>query len=343
MNAAMGAGVAGRQATMKAIVRHSYGTAKLLHLEDLERPEAGEGEVIVRVQAAGLPRSAWHLMSGLPYLIRVAGYGLRAPKNPILGSELAGVVESVGSRVNRFRPGDEVFGSGIGAFAEYVRAREDRLAPKPPSLTFEEAAAIPESAVTALHALRDHARVRPGQWVLVIGASGGVGSFAVQLARAFGAEVTGVCSTGKVDLVRSLGADHVIDYTRGDFAEPGQTYDAIIDIGGCRPLTHMRRHLAPDGRLAIVGGEDGGRLIGPLGRSLRGLLLSLLGPQKFITFVAAVRAEDLAFISGLIDEGKVKPAIEHVYPLSETAEAMRHLEAGRARGKLVIRVADVDS
>lgn len=340
MKAVTEAGVAGRKATMKAVVRHSYGTADVLRLEDVDKPEAGEGEVIIRVRAAGVPRSAWHLMTGLPYLVRIAGYGLRAPKYPVLGSELAGVVESVGSGVARFRPGDEVFGSGVGAFAEYVRAREDRLAPKPPSLTFEAAAAVPESAVTALQALRDHAHVRAGHKVMVIGASGGVGTFAVQLAKAFGASVTGVCSTEKVDLVRALGADHVIDYIKDHFAEPGQAYDAIVDIGGTRPLSELRRHLTPSGRLIIVGGEGGGRVIGPLGRSLRGLLLSTFARKKIVTFVAGVRAQDLEFLSRLIAEGKVKPAVDRTYPLSDTAEAIRYLEAGRTRGKLVIRVAD---
>lgn len=333
------AGVEDRAATMKAIVRRQYGSVDVLRLDEVARPSIGDEEVLVRVRAAGVPRSAWHLMTGLPYLVRVAGYGLRTPKNPVLGSEFAGVVESVGSRVRRFGPGDEVFGTGDGAFAEYVRARQDRLAPKPPGLSFEEAAAVPESGVTALQALRDHARVGDGQHVLVIGASGGVGSYAVQIARALGASVTGVSRTDKLDLVRAIGADRVIDYTSGDFAEAGQTYDVILDIGGSRPLTMLRRHLAPSGRLIMVGGEEGGRLIGPLGRSLRGLLLSVTGHQKFITFLAAVRAPDLEFLTGLIEAGKVKPAIDRIYPLSDTAAAIRHLEEGRARGKLVIRVA----
>ncbi len=341
MNTAIESGVAGSKATMRAIVRDRYGAADVLRVAEIERPEAGDGEVLIRVLAAGVARSAWHLMTGLPYLVRIAGYGLRAPKNRVLGSELAGIVESVGSGVTRFRPGDEVYGSAPGgAFAEYALASEDSLAPKPPSLTSQEAAAVPESAATALQALRDHAHVRAGDNVLVIGASGGVGTYAVQIARALGASVTGVSSTEKVDLVRRLGADHVIDYSTGQFAEPGRTYDAILDIGGSRPLAALRRHLTPSGRLVIVGGEGGGRLIGPIGRSMRGLLLSAFGRQKFVTFIAAVRSPDLELLTELIEAGKVKPAIDRIYPLSDTAEAIRYLEAGRARGKLVIRVAD---
>lgn len=339
MHAIAAAGVAGSTDTMKAIVRRHYGTADVLRLDEVDKPRIGDHEVLARVRAAGVARSAWHLMTGLPYLVRVVGYGLRAPKNPVLGSEFAGVVESVGSRVTRFQPGDEVFGSGSGAFAEYVSAREDRLARKPPSLTFEAAAAVPESGLTALQALRDHARVGDGQTVLVIGASGGVGSYAVQLAKALGASVTGV-SASKLDLVRAIGADRVIDYTTGVFAEPGQAYDAILDMGGSRPLAALRGHLTPTGRLVLVGGEEGGRFIGPLGRSFRGLFLSAIGRQKFVTFVATVRAPDLEFLAGLIEAGKVKPIIERTYNLSDTAEAIRHLEAGRARGKLVVRVAD---
>ncbi len=329
------------KATMRAIVRDHYGTADVLRLAEVELPEMGDSEVLIRVSAAGLARSAWHLMTGLPYLVRIAGYGLRAPKNPVLGSELAGIVESVGSQVRRFRPGDAVFGSArSGAFAEYAVAREDALAAKPPSLTFEEAAAVPESGATALQALR-HAHVSAGARILVIGASGGVGTYAVQIAKALGASVTGVSSAEKVDLVRGLGADNAIDYGTGDFAEPGHTYDAILDIGGSRPLAALRRHLTPTGRLVIVGGEGGGRLIGPVGRSLQGLVLSAFGRQKFVTFLAAVRSPDLQFLNELIEAGKMKAAVDRTYPLADTAEAIRYLEAGRARGKVVIRVADV--
>jgi len=231
--------------TMKAIVQDAYGSADVLHLREVSKPEIDDDEVLVRVRAAGVDRGVWHVMTGLPYLIRMAGYGLRAPKKPVLGTDLAGVVEAVGKKVTRFRPGDEVLGTGQGSFAEYAAAREDRLAPRPANLTFEQAAAIPVSATTALQALRDQGHVRAGQKVLVIGASGGVGTFTVQLAKAFGAEVTGVSSAAKLDLVRSLGADHVIDYTREDIADRGQLYDLILDIGGNRPLPQLRRALTP--------------------------------------------------------------------------------------------------
>jgi NADPH:quinone reductase-like Zn-dependent oxidoreductase len=217
---------------MKAIVHDAYGSADVLELRDVDRPAIADDEVLVRVGAAGVDRGVWHVMTGLPYPIRLAGYGLRAPKNPVLGMDLAGVVEAVGTDVTRFGPGDEVFGIGKGAFAEYARAPEDKLAPKPANLTLEQAAVVAVSGLPALQGLRDHGKVRPGQQVLIIGASGGVGTYAVQLAKAFGAQVTGVCTTTKVDMVRSIGADHVIDHTRADFAEGGQRYDMILDVGG---------------------------------------------------------------------------------------------------------------
>src|SRR5215208_6636918 len=217
---------------MKAIFRDEYGSPDVLQLRDIDKPEITDDEVLLRVRAAGVGRDVWHVMAGLPYPIRLAGYGFRAPKNPVIGSDVAGVVEAVGKNVSRFRPGDEVFGVGKGAYAEYVCALEDKLAPKPENLTFEQAAAVPIMGSTALQALRDHGKVRQGQEVLIIGASGGVGTYAVQIAKSFGALVTGVCSTQKVDMVRSIGADHVIDYTQEDFAESGQRYDVILDIGG---------------------------------------------------------------------------------------------------------------
>ncbi len=240
---------------MKAIVQDTYGTTDVLELRDINKPEIAEDEVLVRVKAAGVDRGVWHLMTGLAYPIRLAGYGLRAPKTPVPGSDLAGVVEAVGNEVTRFQPGDEVFGIGKGAYAEYARARESKLAPKPENLSFEQAAVVAISGLPALQGLRDHGRLTPGQQVLIIGASGGVGSYAVQLAKAFGAEVTAVCSTTKVDLVRSLGADHVIDYTRDDFAEGKQRYDVILDIGGNSSLSQLRRALTPKGTLVIAGGE----------------------------------------------------------------------------------------
>ena len=237
---------------MKAIARDTYGSTDVLELRDISRPEIGEDEVLVRVHAAGVDRGVWHIMTGLPYPIRLAGFGLRAPKNPVIGADLAGVVEAVGNRVTRFQPGDEVFGIGKGSFAEYARALEDKLAPKPANLTLEQAAVLAISGLTALQALRDHGRVEPEQEVLIIGASGGVGTFAVQIARAFGAHVTGVCSTTKVEMVRSIGADHVIDYTREDFTEGEQRYDLILDIGGNSTLASLRRALTREGTLVIT-------------------------------------------------------------------------------------------
>ncbi len=242
---------------MQAIVQHAYGPPDVLRLEDVEPPVIGDDEVLVRVHAAGVDPGVWHLMTGLPYLVRVMGYGLRAPKTRVRGTDVAGRIDAVGEKVTQVRVGDEVFGVCEGSFAEFARAKADKVAPKPASLSFEQAAAVPVSGLTALQGLRDQGEVQPGQQVLIVGASGGVGTFAVQLATAFGAEVTGVCSTGKVDLVRSIGASHVIDYTRDDFARPGRRYDVILDTGGNRPLRDLRRALAPRGTLVIVGGEGG--------------------------------------------------------------------------------------
>ena len=247
---------------MQAIAQDAYGSTDVLELREIEQPGIADDEVLVRVVAAGVDRGVWHVMAGLPYPIRLAGYGLRAPKNPVPGSDLAGVVAAVGKHVTRFQPGDEVFGIGKGSFAEYVSAREDKLAPKPKNLTFEQAAVVAVSGLTALQALRDHGKVQPGQQVLIIGASGGVGTYAVQLAKAFGAHVTGVCSTPKVDLVRSIGADQVIDYAMDDFAEHEGRYDVIVDIGGNSSLSRPRRALTPKGTLVITGGETSGRWLG---------------------------------------------------------------------------------
>ena len=277
-------------------------------------------------------------MAGLPYPIRLAVFGLRRPKAPNPGRSLAGTVECVGQEVTEFEPGDEVYGTCDGSFAPYARARASRLAPKPANLSFEQAAAVPVSALTALQAVRDQARVEPGQKVLIIGASGGVGTFAVQIAKAFGAEVTGVCSTAKTDLVRSIGADHVIDYTRDDFADGQLRYDVILDIGGNRRLSHLRRALTPRGRLVIVGGENGGRWLGGSDRQLRALLLSPLVSQKLGTFIASENAADLRVLRDLIESGKVAPAIDRTYPLSQTPAAIRHVQEGRARGKVVVSV-----
>src|SRR3712207_4595751 len=277
---------------MKAIFRDEYGSPDVLQLRDIAKPEIGDDEVLLRVHAAGVDRGVWHIMTGLPYPIRLAGYGLRSPTNPVIGSDLAGVVEAVGKSVSRFKPGDEAFGLGKGSYAEYVCAREDKLAPKPANLTFEQAAAVAISGSTALQALRDHGKVRPGQELLVIGASGGVGTYAVQIAKAFGANVTGVCSTTKVEMVRSIGADHVIDYTREDFAEGDQRYDLILDIGGSSSLTRLRRALTPRGTLVIVGGEGGGRWLGVVARLLRAHLLFRFVSQKLGTFISSERSEE---------------------------------------------------
>jgi NADPH:quinone reductase-like Zn-dependent oxidoreductase len=323
---------------MKGIVRDTYGSPDVLELRDIDKPEIADDEVLVHVHAAGVGRDVWHVMTGLPYPIRIAGYGLRAPKNPVIGSDVAGVVEAVGKDVTRFQPGDEVFGIDKGSYAEYVCAREDKLAHKPANLTFERAAVVAISGSAALQGLRDHGRVEPGQEVLIIGASGGVGTFAVQIAKAFGARVTGVCSTTKVDMVRSIGADHVIDYTREDFAEGEQHYDLIFDIGGNSTLARLRRTLTPEGTLVIVGGEGGGRWFGGIDRQLRALLLSPFVSQKLGTFVNKENHEDLIALKELIESGKLTPVIDRTYPLSEVPEAIRYLEEGNARGKVVITV-----
>jgi NADPH:quinone reductase-like Zn-dependent oxidoreductase len=325
---------------MKAIVQDKYGRApeNVLRLAEIARPTTGDGEILVRVSAASVDRGTWHVMTGLPYLIRAFGFGLRRPKAPNPGRSLAGTVESVGESVTEFKPGDDVYGTCAGSFAEFARARASRLAPKPANLSFEQAAAVPVSALAALQAVRDHAQVKGGQKVLIIGASGGVGTFAVQIAKAFGAEVTGVCSTAKVNLVRALGADHVVDYTREDFADGEHRYDAILDIGGNRRLSHLRRALTPRGRLVIVGGETDGRWLGGFDRQIRAQLLSPLVSQKLGTFTASENAEDLKVLRDLIESGKLAPAIDRTYPLSEVPAAIRHLIDGHARGKLAITV-----
>jgi NADPH:quinone reductase-like Zn-dependent oxidoreductase len=325
-----------KEEPMKAMVQETYGPADAAGLRDIGRPEAGEGQVLVRVRAAGVDRGVWHLMTGLPYPVRLAGYGIRAPKTPIPGMDLAGVVEAAAKNVTRFQPGDEVFGIGQGTFAEYACAHQGKLAPKPANLTFEQAAVIAISGLAALQGLRDHGRAAPGQQVLIIGASGGVGTFAVQLAKAFGAEVTGVCSGTKADLVRSLGAGHVIDYTRDDFAQAGQRYDLILDIGGNSPLSRLRRALTPRGTLVIVGGEAGGRWLGGTDRQLRALLLSPFVGHKLTTFISAEKHQDLVVLKDLIEAGQLTPVIDRTYPLSEAPKAIRYLQEGHARGKVAI-------
>jgi NADPH:quinone reductase-like Zn-dependent oxidoreductase len=323
---------------MKAIVQDVYGNSDVLQLRDVQQPVPGDGEVLIRVRAAGVDQGVWHLMTGRPYLIRLFGFGLRKPKFPVRGREVAGVVEAVGAGVTRFEPGDEVFGTCEGSFAEFVCAREDRVATKPANLTFEEAAVAPISAVTALQAVRDAGQISTGQKVLIIGAGGGVGSFAVQVAKAFGAEVTGVCSTGKVELVRSLGADHVIDYTQDDFARAGLLYDVILDTAGNRALSVLRKALKPRGTLVIVGGEGGGNLTGGFERSMAAPLVSMFSGQKFKGLVSTENYRDLEAVTTLIEAGSVKPAVDKVYPLVEAPAAVEYMHEGRARGKVVVSI-----
>lgn len=323
---------------MKAIVQDIYGSADVLELRDIDKPAVGNDDVLVRVHAAGVDPGVWHLMTGLPYLVRIAGFGLRQPKTRVRGTDLAGRVEAVGRNVIQFKPADEVFGTGDGTFAEYVCTRAETLLTRPRNLTYEQAAAIPTSALTALHGLRDAGKARPGQKVLIVGAAGGVGTFGVQIAKALGTEVTGVCSTTKTDLVLSIGADHAIDYTREDFADGRRHYDLILDTAGIRSLSTLRRALTPDGTLVIVGGEGGGRWLGGTDRQLRALLLSPFVRQKLRSFISMPRKDDLQFVKELVEAGRITPAIDKTYPLSDVPAAIRHLEAGRARGKVVITI-----
>ncbi|MGP0109267.1 MAG: NAD(P)-dependent alcohol dehydrogenase [Acidimicrobiales bacterium] len=324
---------------MQAITQDHYGEAvDVLRLDEIDRPTIGDDEVLVRVCAASVDRGTWHLMTGLPTLMRIMGFGFRRPKAPNPGRSLAGIVEAVGQNVSEFEPGDEVYGTCDASFAEYARARVGLLAPKPANLSFEQAAAVPVSGMTALQGVRDNAQVQAGQKVLIIGASGGVGTFAVQIAKAFGAEVTGVCSTAKMDLVRALGADHVVDYTRDDFADGEQRYDAILDIGGNSRLSHLRRALSPGGRLVIVGGETDGRWLGGFDRQLRAIVLSPLVSQKLGILGVKENSADLSVLRVLLEAGKVTPAIDRSYPIGEAAAAIRYFQEGHARGKIVITV-----
>jgi NADPH:quinone reductase-like Zn-dependent oxidoreductase len=334
----------GQATTMQAIVQDRYGVAPedVLRLAEIDRPTIGSDEVLVHVHAASVDRGTWHVMAGLPYPIRLAGFGLRRPKYANPGRSLAGTVEAVGTDVTSFTPGDEVFGVCNGAFAEYACVSTEKLALKPVNLSFDQAAAVPISGLTALQAVRDHGHVQAGEKVLIVGASGGVGTFAVQIAKALGAAVTGVCSTAKVDAVRALGADHVVDYTRADFADGQNRYDVILDIGGNRRLSYLRRALTPAGRLVIVGGETAGRWLGGSDRQIRATLLSPFVRQKLGTFIASENAKDLVTLRELIQTGTVTPAIDRTYPLAEVAAAIRHLLDGQARGKVVITVCGTD-
>ena len=335
---------------MKAIVQERYGSADVLQLREVERPEAGDDQVLVRVRAASVHPDVWHAMKGIPYVLRIMGSGLRAPKNHVPGTDLAGIVESVGRNVTRFRPGDEVFGLSVlanlwrngGAYAEYAAVPEARLQLKPADLTFEQAAAVPTSGSLAVQAVRDEGRVRSGQRVLINGAGGAVGTFAVQLAKAYGANVTGVDAPGKLDMLRSIGADRVIDYTQEDYTESGERYDVILDIAGTRPWSASKRALTPDGTYVLIGhdqyGRSGHRWFGSLGRFAKLMLIS-----PFVSHLHPFRgAKDpgdrLVVLKELIEAGKIKPVIDRAFPLSEVPEAIRYLESGQARGKVVITV-----
>ena len=324
---------------MKAIVQDRYGSADVLEFKDVPTPVAGPGEVLVRVRAAAVNAYDWHFMRGDPYLARLV-MGLSRPKKAIRGRDYAGVVEAVGDGVTRFTVGDEVYGEVDGTFAEYAAVAETSVGVKPKSLTFEQAAAVPLAGNTALIAVRDLAQVRPGQKVLVNGASGGVGTFAVQIAKAYGAEVTAVCGTRNVDLVRGLGADHVVDYRTDDFARTGHRYDAVLDFVANRSLADHRRALTPAGTLVLAGGgvSEGGSLLGPIALLLRSVVLKPFVSQRVLALTAANSPENLAALAELLDSGKVTPVIERTYPLADAADAIRHVEIEHARSKVVITV-----
>ncbi|MFI6510382.1 NAD(P)-dependent alcohol dehydrogenase [Streptosporangium sp. NPDC050855] len=324
--------------TMIAIARDAYCEPARLRLRDMAVPSIGADDVLVRVEAAGVDQGVWHVVTGLPYLVRAAGFGLRRPKNPVPGMDVAGRVTAVGADVTRFRPGDEVYGTCDGAYAEYARAHQDRLAPKPATLTFAQAATVPVSACAALQGLRDAGGLTAGQKVLVTGAGGGVGSFAVQLAKAYGANVTGVCRTTKTDLVRSLGADHVIDRTREDFTAGTDRYDLILDTAGNRSLNRIRRALAPRGTLVIVGGPGSGRVLQGADRQIRAMLLSPFVGQRLTGLMSTEPAADLRTLADLIDSGAVTPVLDRTYPLARTPEAIDYLRTGRPTGKIAIIV-----
>jgi NADPH:quinone reductase-like Zn-dependent oxidoreductase len=325
-------------AAVRAIVQSGYGSTEVLKLGTRPRPTPGPGEVLVQVQAAGLDRGTWHLMTGRPYLMRIMGFGFRAPKCPVPGLDLAGTVIEVGANVSRFRVGDQVFGIGQGAFAELACAREDKLAHKPAALSFEQAAVLGVSGGAALQSLCDAAKLQAGERVLIIGASGGVGSFAVQLAKAMGAEVTGVCRTQKLEQVRALGADHVIDYTQQDFADGSQRYDVVLDVGGNAPLARLRRALTPTGRLVFVGGEYGDDWSGGFERQLLAFAIAPFTRQRFVMLMAREHYSSLEVLAKHAEAGELRPLIDRSYPLHAVADAIQDLEAGRICGKAVIQV-----
>ena len=330
--------LAGGAVPMKAVVRRCYGPPDVLTLENIEKPVAADNQVLVKVRAAAVNPVDWHYMRAKPYLMRIET-GLGTPKNVRLGIDFAGTVEAVGKDVTRFKPGDEVFGGKFGALAEYLAVAEDgSIVAKPANLTFEQAGSVHVAALTALQALRDRGKIQPGQKVLINGASGGVGTFAVQIAKSFGAEVSGVCSTRNVEMVRSLGADHVFDYTKEDFAQSGQQYDVILDNVGNRNLSDIRRVLAPTGKYILIGGggPDEGPWIGVFVGAIKTWVVSHFVEQEMGMFVSGASTVDLETLSDLMEAGTVTPVIDRTYPLTEAADAMRYLEEGHARGKVVV-------
>ena len=329
---------------MKAIVYHEYGSPDVLRLEEIEKPVPNDNQVLVKVRAVSVNPFDWHFMEGVPYIARLLAFGPLKPKSPRLGVDFAGTVEAVGKNITQFKPGDEVFGGKVGAFAEYVVIAEKFLAMKPANITFEQAGSVQIAGLTALQGLRDKGKIQPGQKVLINGASGGVGTFAVQIAKSLGAHVTGVCSGRNVELVRSLGADQVIDYTKEDFTKSGQRYDVIIDNVGNRSLSEYRRVLNPNGKYVLIGGGgvNDNRWTGPIGLVIKTLLLKPFISQEMKMMLADVNKEDLTFLADLMQSGKVTPVIDKTYPLSEIREAIRYVETGRARGKVAVTLKDAN-
>ncbi len=325
------------RATMRAIVQDDYGTFEVLRMRDIHRPTIGDDQVLIRVEAAGVNPADWAIMNGLPYIARPV-YGLRRPKNPVRGTDVAGVVAATGSKVTRFHPGDEVYGSGDGSYAEYAAASEDRLALKPARLSFEQAGALPMAGLVALQAIRDHGDVRPGQRVLINGASGGIGHLAVQIAGALGAHVTAVCSTGNLELVRSLGAETAIDYTQQDFTRSGQRYDFVLDNVADRPLSELRRILTPNGTLVPNGGGFDNRWFASGGRVIHAHLLKRTSKQHLRPFLVSSSTADLTALSDLVESGSLTPVIERAYPLADAPDALRHVGDGHTAGKVVVTV-----
>jgi NADPH:quinone reductase-like Zn-dependent oxidoreductase len=327
---------------MRAVVYHDYGAPDVLRLEKIEKPLPGDNQVLIKVRAAGANPLDWHYMRGTPYILRVFEKALFKPKDTRLGVDVAGIVEAVGDNVTTFKPGDAVFGAGRGAFAEYVLASQDKVVLKPARLTFEQAAAVPIAALTALQGLRDKGRIQAGQKVLINGASGGVGTFAVQIARSFGADVTGVCSTRNADMVRAIGADRVIDYTREDFTRSGQQYDVILDMVGNHSLTDLRQVLTPKGILVQVGDSDTGNWIGPIFSVLKIVVVSSMVSQELVGLLASINEEDLLILQKMMEAQDVMPVIDRTFGLSEVPEAIAYLEEGHARGKVIITLQNDD-